>query len=1034
MKKIFTLFVAFLALTFCAKAQVTIILEAHDVWQDGTGYQLLLDADHNTYGTIIPESGALTDGGDVPASVYAEFEYKVPVNADGSLTTTNIVYDGSATITIPAGTYDFCITNPTPGGRMWIANDGIDPTRADDYVFVDGCTYHFLMVYDDGYDACQLTVTMNPTSPTIITSPTSLDFGPLALGGSKTSTITVSNYLITNNLTATTSAPFEISIDGTTFGTTATIPAAGGTLSVRYTATDAGIDSGAITISSTEVTDDITITLTGKAVDCNNVPIPYSCDFTDAAQNLCWTTEDANNDGFTFNIAQNYGLAYYGYNETDSTMGANDWLISPVFSMTNGLRLSFDYAIAGADWPEKFQVFAIGADTVALTPVITAINDEDFETMYVQLNNLSGNYQIAFHCISDANMYQLFTSNFSIVNDVPTLLLSEEALDFNIVEMGSISEEQMVVITAVNITDSITVSVAAPYEISNNGQTYDTTLTIPASTELANEYTIFVRFAPTAAGTFSQDLTVTAGTLSEIIALTGESMDCSLGITLPYTNDFNAGIAPPTCWSYGYDAENFDPAGFSESDYGLDILAEDFVITPEIHTTAPMTVSFDIMNYFGTDALTPTYFHVGYSTTNNNPDSFTWLGDALCEADVLTPYSAIVPAGTKYVAVGVAQLGTGLFWGMFELDDEFLIDNFSLTEQSEPLMVVSPESLSFGKTIFGTLAPAKTASVVGALLTSDINVTAPANFEVSTNGTSYAATATLPQDGGNLYVRYNPSAVGNHSGNITLTCGSISKTIAVSGIALDCSGAHTLPFTENFEGGDIPDCWLVNSTSNETWQVKENDEGYTAYCKYANEGIQQDEDFITPTLDLSNYSDITLTFQFKTSYSFVMSDNPAEQFTLYIYTSTDNGATFSNTPIFNLRNEPEFESWSWTTAVVDLSPLAGNSNVKLNFNYYGVYGAELYLDNISITNSTSVKEYDNIVRIYPNPVQNMLNINANSNIDRVEVFNMMGQMVGSYNTNGSTTQINTSNFANGVYTVKIATENGTTTSKFTVAR
>ena len=55
MKKIFTLFVALFAFAFCVKAQqVTVILEAHDVWGDGSGYQLLLDADHSAYGTVIP--------------------------------------------------------------------------------------------------------------------------------------------------------------------------------------------------------------------------------------------------------------------------------------------------------------------------------------------------------------------------------------------------------------------------------------------------------------------------------------------------------------------------------------------------------------------------------------------------------------------------------------------------------------------------------------------------------------------------------------------------------------------------------------------------------------------------------------------------------------------------------------------------------------------------------------------------------------------------------------------------------------------
>ena len=45
-------------------AQVT--LTAPDIWGDGTGYQMLLDADATAYGTIIPETGALTTSGNVP--------------------------------------------------------------------------------------------------------------------------------------------------------------------------------------------------------------------------------------------------------------------------------------------------------------------------------------------------------------------------------------------------------------------------------------------------------------------------------------------------------------------------------------------------------------------------------------------------------------------------------------------------------------------------------------------------------------------------------------------------------------------------------------------------------------------------------------------------------------------------------------------------------------------------------------------------------------------------------------------------------
>ena len=67
------------------------------------------------------------------------------------MTTTNIVNEASVTIEIPAGTYDWCITNPTDGDRMWIAGNG----RADDYVFEAGKAYEFIVYYagsgDDVY-------------------------------------------------------------------------------------------------------------------------------------------------------------------------------------------------------------------------------------------------------------------------------------------------------------------------------------------------------------------------------------------------------------------------------------------------------------------------------------------------------------------------------------------------------------------------------------------------------------------------------------------------------------------------------------------------------------------------------------------------------------------------------------------------------------------------------------------------------------------------------------------------------------------
>ena len=152
-----------------AEGMVLVTLSAGDVWGDGSGYQMLLDADATAYGTIIPESGALTSSGDASDDIYAEFEYKIPTNADGALATSNIVLNNSVTIEIPAGVYDFCITNPTPDDRLWIASEnGSVGGRQDDFQFVAGGTYEFVVSMGGSNDQVDLNAVI-PGMPTIPT-------------------------------------------------------------------------------------------------------------------------------------------------------------------------------------------------------------------------------------------------------------------------------------------------------------------------------------------------------------------------------------------------------------------------------------------------------------------------------------------------------------------------------------------------------------------------------------------------------------------------------------------------------------------------------------------------------------------------------------------------------------------------------------------------------------------------------------------------------------------------------------------------
>ena len=109
----------------------------------------------------------------------------------------------------------------------------------------------------------------------------------------------------------------------------------------------------------------------------------------------------------------------------------------------------------------------------------------------------------------------------------------------------------------------------------------------------------------------------------------------------------------------------------------------------------------------------------------------------------------------------------------------------------------------------------------------------------------------------------------------------------------------------------------------------------------------------------------------------------------------------------------------------------GNAPIYLGgLNFFSAHvDCEFYIDSASYTNGLIGTEDFNRVefKAYPNPVTNILTLQAKESIQSISIYNTLGQLMYSEELNALTTQIDMSNYEKGVYFVNttIGTTEGT---------
>jgi pectin methylesterase-like acyl-CoA thioesterase len=142
---------------------------------------------------------------------------------------------------------------------------------------------------------------------------------------------------------------------------------------------------------------------------------------------------------------------------------------------------------------------------------------------------------------------------------------------------------------------------------------------------------------------------------------------------------------------------------------------------------------------------------------------------------------------------GTVTAGATYYYHVFTADKAF---NYSpvatisgtATASTSPTILTTASFTNFIQTI-GSPSAVQKATVSGTNLTGDVTVTAPSNYEVSLNGTTWTSSVVISPSSGTITsteisVRLNAVSAGTYNGNISVTGGGAStKTLTVTGVA-----------------------------------------------------------------------------------------------------------------------------------------------------------------------------------------------------------------------------------------------------------
>lgn len=426
--------------------------------------------------------------------------------------------------------------------------------------------------------------------------------------------------------------------------------------------------------------------------------------------------------------------------------------------------------------------------------------DEDGSSL---VREPAGDLNIVIHSEIEGALAASFAEP-TIDPDAPLISIDDASFNpnFGNVVVGEESATSSYSVSGTNLEADIVITAPANFEISQDGSSFSSSITLSPTANEVSATTITVKYIPSATG--SQDGTITHTSSN---AITNELDVIGTGVTAStiFFEGFGSCDALNTFASQSVSGDNVwectdegeTGAGVSITGFSFDVFEgvanEDWLVSPAIDLTSidGAQLSFDSDIEFDGSGEMTVLFSTNYVDDVTTADwtelSATYDTDEV--ADTWVSSGSINLAGGSSIRIAFRYISSDDENGAVE----YRIDNVLIEERVPELIVDDSEfNGDFGQQDVGTASINASFTVEGFGLSNNVTVTPPAQFEVATNsnfndaGTSASPLTITVTDGTvdqEVFVRFAPSAAGNFSGNVTVASAPFeSVTLAVSGV------------------------------------------------------------------------------------------------------------------------------------------------------------------------------------------------------------------------------------------------------------